>query len=95
MTTPGDNPDNQRTHLLGTIRGGLVLCDGPRKIEIGTHRRTIEGGVEIVLYAGSLHRWDYPHQDDPLTEPIKEDILQKTSELLQSRDSRVKVTIKR
>ena len=93
MTSPDNPSEDSRFRLGGTPQGDLMFYDGPRKIEIGTDTHRCGGGVEITLFANSLRAWEYPYQNDPLTRPIKEEILRTASNLLQSQDARVTVKI--
>jgi len=90
----GENKmDDSRFHLGSTPRGDVLFYDGPRVIEIGLDDRTVDGLVEITLFAKSLRKWEYPNDGDPLTDDIRREILEKTARLIEAKDTRVRVKI--
>ena len=89
-----DNDTAQSRYRLGsTPRGDLIFFDGARGIEIGVMTRRLAEGVEIVLFGNSLRQWQYPHQDDPLTQEIKDEILYQAARLLTAQDARARPKI--
>jgi len=94
MKPPEDNEKDPEPFLMTTPRGNLILCDGRRRIEIWDEHHRSGELVEITLHAVSLRRWEYPHQNEPITDEVRQGILQKVKRLLEAKDPCIGVKIK-
>ena len=71
--------------LAWTPDGDLVLNAGKRRIEIWQEQHCSKGAVEYVLYPKHSHHLEYPFHVEPITQPLREDLLKIINKLLEAK----------
>ena len=73
-----------RYRVLRTAGGDLVFCDGPREVEMGWKCKSTKGKADIILFAITIRKWNYPYDHEPITDEVRERILSETKRLLEA-----------
>jgi hypothetical protein len=71
--------------LTGTPDGDLVLIAGKRRIEIWQEQHCSKGAVEYVLHPQHTHHWECPFHVEPITQPLREDLIRIIILLLEAK----------
>jgi hypothetical protein len=97
MIEEPSKPDAPRCRIASTLGGDLVFFDGQRKLEMGRSRKEFkdENRIEYTLFAKTIQHWEYPHENEPITDEQRELILAEITRLLKARDSRISVVVNR
>jgi hypothetical protein len=79
------NSNPSQFRLGVTPDGTFVLVAGKRKIEIWGDQHCSKGAVEYVFYPNTMHKWECPFHVEPITQPLREDLLRIIDKLLEAK----------
>ena len=75
---------DSRYRLQWRGRGVYTFYDGERSINVGCTTNYTAGWHENILFAPSLRHWNSPHQDEPITDLDREQILTQIKAILEA-----------
>ena len=76
-----------------TPDGDLVILDGDKQVDIMNEHKDFDGMVDITLFARSIRKWRYPHDEEPITEEMRKIIVRETIRLLEAKYFSVRVKV--
>jgi len=79
------NPSMFRLMSTGGPECNLLLIAGKRKMEIWDEQHCSKSSVECVLYPNTMRKWECPFHVEPVTQPLREDLLQIVIKLLEAK----------
>lgn len=69
------NPSLFRLGHRPGVDGDMVLTAGKRVIDFWGEQHCAKDSVEYVLYPNTMRKWAYPFHVEPITQPLREDLM--------------------